>query len=271
MKNFNPKIPILMYHEVSSRRPDSSGVNRLTPLYDLSVETFENHLRLLSEGGYTTLHFDDVQELKKDGRYVILTFDDGLKGNFIHAFPILKKYDFKATIFIATDNIGTERFMDWRELAEMARHGISIQSHTKSHRPLHTLNFREAFSELDGSKKRIEGELRSNVHAISFPHGSYNQETVKIARDSGYKYICTSNVECVYYDTFLDKSVILGRIAVTSKMNESEYLKLLEYDRAAILKYKISKNAKKTAKRLIGIKRYRELYRWFFKIKVDKK
>src|SRR5690625_1624246 len=33
---------------------------------------------------------------------VLITFDDGYKNNYEHAYPVLKKYDFKATIFIIT-------------------------------------------------------------------------------------------------------------------------------------------------------------------------
>ena len=152
----------------------------------------------------------------------------------------------------------------------MSGHGISIQSHTMSHRPLQTLRLKEALRELKGSKMKIEDELGSEVNAVSFPHGSYSQETLVAATTAGYRHICTSDVDRVYYRTVLDPSAVLGRIAVINKMSEKELQRLLEYD-FYFTRLKAVKTAKKLAKRIIGIERYRGLYRWFFNIKTENK
>ena len=38
-------------------------------------------------------------------RSVVLTFDDGYENNYTAMFPVLKKYNFRATIFVITDNV----------------------------------------------------------------------------------------------------------------------------------------------------------------------
>ena len=157
----------------------------MTPLYNIPAAIFENQIRFLSSVGYKSLLPEEAQGLSGDGKYIIITFDDGLKGNYRYAFPILRKYGFKATIFVAVDKIGAEDFMNWEELYRLLKEGISIQSHTMSHRPLQNLNNKEIYEELYTSKRTIEEKLNTKVHAISLPHGSYNQKVITIPNKQG--------------------------------------------------------------------------------------
>ncbi len=270
MQTFNPKIPILMYHEVSDASSSHRSTYNLTPLYDLPVTMFERQMELLLERGYKSLLFDKIPaEMEEKGNYIIITFDDGLKGNYKYGLPVLQKYGFNATVFIVVDRIGSERFMQWSELKALVASGISVQSHTMSHRPLQTLTDKEVYHELYMSKQVIEDKLQKEVLALSFPHGSYNQKVTRMAKEVGYKYLCTSDIECTYYHSLLKEPAILGRIAMTTKLNTERFIKCLEYDKKEVLRIKLSKKAKNLTKRMIGIDRYRKIYRYLFNISLD--
>jgi len=79
------------------------------------VESFEAHATYLREQ-FVVLSLVDLLEqwrtngLDPDKRYCVITFDDGWHDNYSYAFPVLKKYDLPATIFLATDYIGTSRW-----------------------------------------------------------------------------------------------------------------------------------------------------------------
>jgi peptidoglycan/xylan/chitin deacetylase (PgdA/CDA1 family) len=91
-------VPVFMYHHINHHEGD---------LVTLTPEGFENHLRFLSEKGLQTVFLDELLEfLRGEKRFtrpaVALTFDDGHLDNWVYAFPLLKKYSVKATIFVVT-------------------------------------------------------------------------------------------------------------------------------------------------------------------------
>ena len=62
--------------------------------------------------------------------------------------------------------------LTWDQAREMRRHGMTIGSHTHSHRPLPTLPAADLRAELAASKRELEGQLQTDVRAIAYPVGS---------------------------------------------------------------------------------------------------
>lgn len=91
-------IPVLMYHHV----------NRLKDSFTISPDDFQTQMEYLARKNYQTLFLNElIDSLKKgkDKRRMVLTFDDGYLDNWVYAYPILKKYNLKATIFVVTSRI----------------------------------------------------------------------------------------------------------------------------------------------------------------------
>ncbi len=263
---FNPKVPVLMYHEVAPALLERNQ-RFMTPLYVITQEMFENHIKILAERGYKSMFPEEVPGIRADGKYVVITFDDGLAGNHRYALPILKKYGFKATFFVAVGSISSDRFMNWVELQELVKNGMSVQSHTVSHRPLETLSAEEIRKELLESKREIEAKLNTTVSAISFPHGSYTSQVLRIAEEVGYRYMYTSDVARTYRRTFLESPAVLGRLAVTHKVSNEHLVAWVDYNRIALWAAMWSKRAKSLLRKTLGVKNYGRLYRIFFNIK----
>jgi peptidoglycan/xylan/chitin deacetylase (PgdA/CDA1 family) len=186
-------IPVLLYHSVDS----SGSVISVTP------SVFRSQMAFLRAAGYRTATLAElVASLsappRKDDRAVVLTFDDGFLNNYTEAFPVLREHGFTATIFLATDYLGSacawERhpsipgmpLMDWAQVREMHEAGIDFQAHTCSHPHMTRLDRAAQVRELSVSKALIEQRLGKRVDYFCHPYGDTDDSTQAAVRDCGY-------------------------------------------------------------------------------------
>jgi len=110
LRQLRGKVTILTYHRVVTGVELSSQF--IQPGMYVTSETFDRQIRFLRE------HFDvlSMHELlsmwrekiwNAERRYCVITFDDGWLDNYVHAFPVLRRHDVPATIFLPTGFIGT--------------------------------------------------------------------------------------------------------------------------------------------------------------------
>ena len=164
----------LMYHHI--------GV--LTDLSDeqypftISPELFERQLLFLKQNGYTPIREEDLLHAYQAGKSsvqkpVLLTFDDGHEDNYTALFPLLKKYQVPALIFLITERIGTPGYLTWQQVQEMYQSGlIRFGSHTCSHRRLRSLPDEEIWQEVVRSKQCLEEKLGHTIYSFCYPFGA---------------------------------------------------------------------------------------------------
>jgi len=216
---FPKKIRILFYHSI-----DNSGSDIST-----SVEIFGRQMAFLKKEGYTTLSLLDYvnnhyPENEPSQKSVIITFDDGFKSIYLHAFPILKRYGFTATIFLTTDYINASAhwisrdldliednifnssirkkdlqkikqassfpLLSWGEISEMSDYGIEFGSHTASHLWLGRTTPEKTREDILRSRAIIEEMLNKPVDFFSYPYSDYTLETKEIVRELGFRAAC---------------------------------------------------------------------------------
>ncbi|MBI4683241.1 MAG: polysaccharide deacetylase family protein [Nitrospirae bacterium] len=211
-------IPVVMYHHVS---PADRELN-------VYPELFEDHLRTLSKKGWKTLSGDEFlfyieNPEDRPEKCVLLTFDDGFADNYVYAYPILKKYNMKAMLFIATDFIEdadlnrdsfvplshndawklafterrSEAMCTWREIREMDKSGaFDIQSHGLSHNTPYYITDKQyevLKEDLAGGKRVLEERLSKKIFHLAWPKGHYDKEGLRIAEELGYRALYTTD------------------------------------------------------------------------------
>lgn len=185
--------PVLMYHSIHAGY-------QTTSLY-ISPEAFAKQMEFLAKNHYNVVGPDKIiaYMLKKERmppKTVAITVDDGLYNFYKHGYPILKKYNLKAAIFIITNKIGKPGRLGWKELREMSDSGlVSVGSHTESHPWLPEVSVDEERlnDELVVSKKILEKGLGKKVDYICYPNGGFNDLVKESAKSAGYKGAFTTN------------------------------------------------------------------------------
>lgn len=153
-------IPVLMYHHIAETGDDDSTIT-----FDL----FEDHIRTLTEEGYTSISPDDLRDYVKEGKAlpakpIIITFDDGYLSNYQFAYPCLEKYGQKATIFVIGSTVGN--LTSYKETGgKITPHFTVTQGRVMQNSGVidlqsHTYNMHQ-FEGMD------EGEIRPNVMPLA--------------------------------------------------------------------------------------------------------
>lgn len=74
----------------------------------ISLDHFENFCKYLVNNNFETVFLDSWAKDPNAKKKVVLTFDDGYLDNWVYAYPILKKYGLKGTIFVNPEFIQNE-------------------------------------------------------------------------------------------------------------------------------------------------------------------
>lgn len=168
-------VPVLMYHAVSD---DLWGFDELF----VSPSDLDAQLAYLVENGYDPIFFEDLAHLKDYDKPVILTFDDGYLDNYTELYPLLKKHNVKATVFVITSAMGvSQRSMTREQVKELSDSGlVSIQSHTVTHRELSTLSDEEQLTEIRDSKLDVARMTGREPHVLCYPSGDRNETSQEL-------------------------------------------------------------------------------------------
>lgn len=218
---YNKKgVPIFLYHEVGNNS-------------NVSTELFEEHLKIIQSLNMTTLTMSEYYEKKIKDNSILITFDDGYRGNYENVFPLLKKYNMKVTIFLNTlyiknnrknENIGREKkflhkkmdeYLTWQEIKEMNDSGlVDFQAHSHKHMAIF------ADTNLQGLKtsKNFESEdyylyknFKLSVYPIFNRRGEYAKKGVIIKKS--------------FFQVFQD---FYDKQKLSENKNEKEVLKILQ-------------------------------------------
>jgi peptidoglycan/xylan/chitin deacetylase (PgdA/CDA1 family) len=191
---------VLCYHSVDP----SPGYLSLGPdLFDEHLAWLQDHCQVVP--------LDELvaRPSRTGGPYVAITFDDGYADNRTHALPLLAARGMTASFFVTAGflerddevmahlaevwHTPRERLqpLSWREVRELRDAGMSVGSHTWSHRNLARLSIDAAERDLRRSREVLEERLGEPVHAVAYPWGKLGRhvtaETLTAARRAGFE------------------------------------------------------------------------------------
>jgi peptidoglycan/xylan/chitin deacetylase (PgdA/CDA1 family) len=192
-------VTILCYHAVD---PDWRSPLAVTP------DAFDQHCAWLA-GHRRVLDLDDAAgHLDGKGRLprgtTAITFDDGFRGLYEHALPVLQRHRLAATVFVVAETLAPGgRAVDWvdtppadgspletltlDEALALRDAGIRIESHSYSHRVLTELGEEECERDLRASRDLLEDLLGGPVRHLAYPRGFHDDRVRAAAARAGFR------------------------------------------------------------------------------------
>jgi peptidoglycan/xylan/chitin deacetylase (PgdA/CDA1 family) len=225
------KMPIIMYH---------STVPTKHTKYNVSPKQLESDFKYILNRGYTPVFVEQVidfcvNKTPLPSKPIVISFDDAYFNNYLHAFPLIKKYSIK-TVFSVVGKYADDNYQDgvlkptlshlsYQDLREMVDSGlVELANHTYD---LHKIKgSRMGVSKVPGEsnerytkmltedlKKSQEAMLKNmgiNMNIFTYPYGRFNPITIDILKQLGFKAAlsCLDRVNVLDSNTNLYK---LGR------------------------------------------------------------
>lgn len=130
----------------------------------------------------------------------LISFDDGFKGVYEHAWPILRQYQWPAVMFLVSNLIGQDDawsknenpegriypLLNRTEIAEMAQGGFSFHGHSRNHRDLTALNDAELIDETEGCKAELN-LLGIPCRYFAYPYGRFSEREMTAVKAAGFE------------------------------------------------------------------------------------
>ena len=260
-------LPILTYHAVETTPQEPEALPPNQRLYLAKRDLFEAQMRYLAEQRFRTMLVDELIMVAQGQaplpeRTICLTFDDGSASDYLAAFPILKGHDLRATFFVVTDRVGTPGYVTWDQLREMSVHGMSVQSHSRTHPFMSQCTPAELRAELHLSKDAIERHLGKAVEVFAVPGGDWNERCRLAAKECGYRAVCTSKPGVNARKLELDK---LERLSLRRADAFEQFVSFVTLDRRVLFEYRAKETFLRLAKRGMGLNRYNRLRAWLLR------
>jgi len=178
-----------MYHYIEYVRDPEDTIRKSL---DIPPHVFEGHLKTLAEHNYKTYFVRDIPDMLNgtipySTRNVVLSFDDGYEDFYTDAFPLLKKYQTKATVYIVRNFIGKKGFLTFDQISELINSGlIEIGSHTLDHVYLKNISHENAHMQILQSKLDLEQDFGIEVKTFAYPFGAFTPEVEQLVKEASY-------------------------------------------------------------------------------------
>ncbi|MDZ7267418.1 MAG: polysaccharide deacetylase family protein [candidate division KSB1 bacterium] len=192
------RLPVLLYHRIDDE------ADKHWRRFCVAPGRFAEQMAWLAAQGYRTIDLHALLDYYEHGRPVpekamVITFDDGYYCNYSRAFPVMAKFNFTGTIFLAAHLMrtaeaappeGRHSFLSWPEIHEMQAHGWSFQSHGLAHVNLTTLAAAPLWHEVAHSRTLLAEKLGRPVDFFCYPFAGFNAQVMAAVAKAGYRGAC---------------------------------------------------------------------------------
>ena len=118
----------IMYHRFNENKYPSTNIQ---------MDIFKEHIRIIQNSGFNFHNpnkFKDQFKTVKLKKEILITIDDAFESFYFEAWPYLKKNKIPFILFVSTEPVGKNGYMNWDQIKEIEKESFTlIGHHSHSH------------------------------------------------------------------------------------------------------------------------------------------
>jgi peptidoglycan/xylan/chitin deacetylase (PgdA/CDA1 family) len=186
-------LPTLMYHHVQI--PEAAKKKNQVAL-TVRTADFIAQMQYLKDKAYNVISMQDLlnffeQGVKPSPKSVLLTFDDGYDDFYTDAYPILREFNYPATVFIPTGLMNNTGYLTWDKISEMAGNRILFANHTWSHKNVKTKED-VLKMEIPTADVQLNEKGLNTPKVFAYPYGLEGSSAISFLQGLDYKLAFTT-------------------------------------------------------------------------------
>ena len=159
----------LMYHRFNEDKYPSTNIQ---------MNIFKQQMEIIKKLNYKFLDPKELEHnfsIPKKEKKILITIDDAFSSFYEVAWPYLKNNEIPFILFVSTETVGKNGYMDWQQIKEIEKEkGVYIGNHSHSHDYLVSLKKKFFIKDIDKSIKIFITNLGYNPIFFSYPFGEYS-------------------------------------------------------------------------------------------------
>ena len=166
-----------MYHRFNESKYPSTNIQ---------MDIFKKQIEIIENSKITFLNPENLKKKinePNEKKMVLLTVDDGFSSFYDNAWPYLKDKKIPFILFISTETVGKNGYMNWNQIKEIQKSNLGfIGNHSHTHEYLVDLSDQEIKNDINKSIKIFKKELGFNPIFFSYPFGEYSLNFINIIK-----------------------------------------------------------------------------------------
>tara|TARA_Y100000022_G_C13213537_1_gene358743 strand:+ start:79 stop:1140 length:1062 start_codon:yes stop_codon:yes gene_type:complete len=172
----------IMYHRFNENKYPSTNIQ---------MDVFKKQIEMIKENKFQfedpNLFDENFNNVKKEKK-ILITIDDAFTSFYEHAWPYLKKNKIPFILFVSTEAIGKNGYMNWEQLKEVEKESFGyLGNHSHTHEYLVDFSFDDFKKDINTSIKIFKKEIGYNPIFFSYPFGEYTDQQLKFISNK-FKY-----------------------------------------------------------------------------------
>ena len=163
-------ILTLMYHRFDEKKYPSTNIQ---------MNIFKEQIKIIKSLNYNFYDPGDFKknfQIPKNEKKILITIDDAFLSFYESAWPYLKNNQIPFILFVSTEAIGKNGYMNWQQIKEIEKEpNVYIGNHSHSHDYLVNFKKEDFVDDINKASKILINNLGYNPIFFSYPFGEYSE------------------------------------------------------------------------------------------------